>query len=66
MTVTEVAGKAAEEVLRVIEREKAVIKAQIAEAIEKVLLTSQITPSHGWAAYCERPAVDRASLCGND
>ncbi len=38
MTPAELANKAAEEVFRAIEREKRIVKADIAEAIEKVLL----------------------------
>lgn len=44
MTPNEIAQKAAEEVFRTIERERTLIKANVAEAIERVLLTHQVTP----------------------
>lgn len=47
MTPNEIAAKAAEEVMGVIERNKRIVKAEIAEVIEGVLLTSQPTPSYG-------------------
>lgn len=57
MTPTEVAEKCAEEVFRTVERERSFIKRQIAEAIEKVLLSSQITPEYGVSFVAERRAA---------
>ncbi len=46
MTPAEIAAKAAEEVFRTIERDKRIIKANIAEAIERILLTTQASPTY--------------------
>lgn len=42
MTTSELAAKIAEEVFRTIEREKAIIKADIVDAVEKVLALEQM------------------------
>jgi hypothetical protein len=82
MTAHELAQKAAEEVLRQIERDKCLIKARIAEAIEKILSTHQLThaygPEYGVPTFM-RESIDREvltsltlaqlikqKLCGND
>ena len=58
MTPNELANKAADEVLLTIERDKAIIKARIAEAIKRVLLTHQVTPSAGGlATWLDRPPI---------
>jgi hypothetical protein len=62
MTPTEIAAKAADEVMGVIERNKRIVKADIAEAIEEVLLTRQVTA----LCYLQRPAlnIDMMALLG--
>jgi hypothetical protein len=47
MNARDLAQKCAEEVLRQIERDKQIIKAKIAEAIEKILSTNQLTHGYG-------------------
>ena len=60
MTPAQIADKAAEAVMQTIERDKRIIKAAIAEAIEKVLLTNQMTG--GSAMFLDRPAVERSAV----
>lgn len=65
MTPSEIAARAAEAVMRTIERNKRIVKAEIAEAIEKVLLTSQ-QPSYAmWSEDAAFRQMQRV-LCGND
>ena len=62
MTPHEIAAKAAEEVFNLIDRTKRINKAEIAEAIEKVLLTSQVTAGSGYgygvATFLDRPPIN--------
>lgn len=64
MTPHEVANRAAEEVLQVIERNRRINKSEIAEAIEKVLLIQQVTPVYALADDASRQM--QRMLCGND
>ena len=70
MTPTEIAGRAAEAVMRTIEDTKRINKREITEAIEGVLLVSQ---QHSYAAVLDRPSLSldgevmiRWLDCGND
>lgn len=64
MTPNEIAGKAAEEVFRTVEREQMFNKRQITEAIEHVLLTHQVTPS-SHQLFMGGTAVAPCSICGS-
>ena len=58
MNLAEIANEAAEAVFRRIEDTKRINKAEIADAIEAVLLRRQPAPSYGMAMLV-RPAIDR-------
>lgn len=75
MTPNELAQVIAEDVFRTIEREKTINKRQIAETIEKALLSNPVpsnAPTPGHHQFCGMPTgqtftiLDRPWLCVND